>query len=82
MPKFSKKISTDQRNFEFHFNRIYTVDGREYHVSVKDHYSSHHFLMNEGEGQWRISEATKTVEWIKDLEPELGKAILEHEKRE
>jgi hypothetical protein len=79
MPHFTKRIATDFDNPEFIFNRIFTVSGVRYHVSVKDKdRKAFFFTMQEKGGEWYIIEVTNPPNWITDLEAELSQAIIEH----
>jgi hypothetical protein len=61
---------------EFFFNRIYTVDGVRYHVSVIDtERKSWFFGMQERGGKWQIINAPKVPDWIIDVEKQLELAI-------
>ena len=62
----------------FHFNRIYTVDGIRYHLSVKTALRvSHYFMMQEKEGGWYFSNSKILPIWLIEMERMLEKAILE-----
>jgi hypothetical protein len=80
MPNFTKRILVrDKFNPEFLFNRIYTVDGVRYHVSVMD--ADRHvfaFNMEEKYGRWKIINAPKIPDWIMNIEKELEDAIFEN----
>ena len=57
MPHFAKRIFSGGSSPEFHFNRIFTVSGVRYHVSVKSiSNKSHHFMMQEKNGSWMFSD--------------------------
>jgi hypothetical protein len=74
---FKKAItSLDNQNHIFHFNRIYSVDGLMYHVSVKNlNNYSHNFLMVQKDGHWFFKDIKVTPQWIIELEPQLEAAI-------
>lgn len=63
----------------FSFNRITTVNGIEFLVSVIDKSGIiHHFTMQQGETRWKIVEVGKVADWIAQVEGELEKAIFEN----
>ena len=79
MPHFAKRILSGGSAPEFHFNRIYTVSGLRYHVSVKSILNTnHYFMMMEKNGSWLFSDESCVPQWILQLENELQKAITEH----
>ena len=79
MPHFAKRILSGANAPEFHFNRIFTVSGPRYHVSVKSILNTHHyFMMMEKNGNWSFSDESCVPQWILQLENELQKAITEH----
>ena len=79
MPHFTKRLKTEFGNPEFFFNRIFTVSGVRYHVSVRDDKrKSHLFNMDVKSGVWFIVNAPKTADWIIALESKLSSAIIEH----
>jgi len=79
MPHFTKRLKTDFGNPEFFFNRVFTVAGVRYHVSVHDEKRKVHFFnMNGKTGEWHIVTDVKTPEWIMNLQSQLSDAIIEH----
>jgi hypothetical protein len=77
-PYFTKRILIKGEYVNFYFNRIYTADGIRYHVSCLDKKGkSHGFKMKELLGRWVLASPSKCVLWIKSLEVELERAILE-----
>ena len=79
MPHFTKLLHTKEGNVIFYFNRIYTVEGTRYHVSVMD--TTRHsfaFNMQENRGTWKMVNTGSCPEWIIKLEPEISNAIIEH----
>ncbi|MGZ5190866.1 MAG: hypothetical protein ACXWCZ_07570 [Flavisolibacter sp.] len=79
MPHFAKRILSGGSSPEFHFNRIFTVSGLRYHVSVKSiSNKSHYFMMQEKNGNWMFSDDSAIPQWILQVENELQKAIKEH----
>jgi hypothetical protein len=79
MPHFTKEITTHRGTFNFYFNRIFTVNGTKYHVSVRGGGITYYFMMEEEDGKWKVSTIPMPSNWIIDLETELEKAILEHQ---
>ena len=68
-----------EKAITFHFNRIYTVDGTCYHISVKSSLKvSHYFIMQEQEGGWYFSNSKALPVWLIEMERMLEKAILEN----
>jgi hypothetical protein len=79
MPHFKKRLQTDFGSPLFHFNRLFTPRGVKYHVAVLDEEQHHVFFnMEVDKGHWRIIEAPKVPDWIKQLESELSQAIIDH----
>lgn len=78
MPQFTKHIQTERGMIPFYFNRIYTVNGTKYHVTVRDGKSTHYFMMGDGNGQWHFSDITFLPDWVMVLERKLEEAIIEH----
>ena|SRR5215212_7474218 len=78
MPHFTKRVSTDDGVVNFYFNRVYTVNGIKYHISVTKKQRSHYFMMEDGEAGWHFSDITSLPEWIIELEKKLETAIVEH----
>jgi hypothetical protein len=78
MPHFKKQMETSQGLKNFYFNRIYTIDGTKYHISVRGsaHNATHYFMMSERNGGWFISQ--DTADWVMDVERELEAAINDH----
>ena len=75
---FTKRIRTPHGHINFYFNRMYTVEGVRYHVScIDDKRKTHAFQLQELLGQWVFAHPGKCVLWIKKLEKEFEKAILE-----
>jgi hypothetical protein len=79
MQNFSKRI-TIERGFspEFFFNRMYTVKGIGYHVSIvgRDR-QSYFFSMEQTADGWRIVNAPRLPDWIMNIEKKLEEAIFE-----
>jgi hypothetical protein len=79
MSHFKKRFSTDFGKAEFFFNRLFTVRGIRYHISVcDDKRISCFFNMERKDGEWYIIEATEVPGWIMLLERELSKAIIDY----
>jgi hypothetical protein len=79
MRYFTKSIDTTDGSFLFHFNRIYTVEGTRYHVSVADKRGhSLSFNMHQIDSKWKLVNSSNCPSWILTLEPELSRAIIEH----
>jgi hypothetical protein len=78
MPHFTKRVITTIGLRTFYFNRIYTVNGAKYHVSVQDG-ASYYFMMIERNGSWLIDGTKERLPyWIMEAEKELENAIHEH----
>jgi hypothetical protein len=79
MQNFSKRILIENGfNPEFFFNRMYTVNGINYHVSVVDRYRQAYFFnMEQTSDRWRIVNAPKVPDWIMNIEKKLEEAIFE-----
>jgi hypothetical protein len=79
MPRFSGNIKTSNGNLNFSFNRVYTVEGVSYHVSVVDKERNVIiFHMVEDEGKWKIRECDNCPDYIKKVEKELSDKIKNH----
>ncbi|RYE26790.1 MAG: hypothetical protein EOP48_34925 [Sphingobacteriales bacterium] len=78
MVHFTKQIETPKGSRKFYFNRIFTVDGVKYHVSVVDT-SSCYFIIQKQSGNWKISTQSNVPSWLLDVESELGLAIADKE---
>jgi hypothetical protein len=79
MQNFTKRIPINQEfNPEFFFNRIYTVHGVRYHISVMDKQRAVYILHMEIEkGKWYLVNKAKLPEWILAVEDKLEKAIFD-----
>ena len=77
---FQKAItSLEKKNYVFHFNRIYTVDGIRYHVSVRTQGNiSYYFMMEEDTGGWNFSDMALLPEWLIDMEQQFENVVKEH----
>jgi hypothetical protein len=79
MPHFAKRILSGGSSPEFLFNRIFTISGICYHVSVKSiSNKNHYFMMHEKNGSWMFSDEGILPQWIRDLGTQLQTAIIEH----
>jgi hypothetical protein len=79
MPRFTITINTEAGTRDFIFNRIFTVDGPLYYISVKNSRDrSEYFHMIERRGMWTFRDINKVPEWIMPLESKLADAINEH----
>lgn len=77
MSDFEKVIGSAGKALVFRFNRIYTVKGNIYFVSVTGRRSAqHHFQMEQRGGTWKIVESPRPPDWIFKHEPALAHAIL------
>ena len=77
MPHFSKRIQIPQGNIKFYFNRIYTVEGVKYHVSVREKLS-HYFMMHSVGEDWQFSDLLNLPQWIVELRSKLSDCIKGH----
>ena len=78
MPHFVNRIQTGKGTLNFYFNRIYTVDGTKYHVSVVNGALSHYFIMQDGGERWDFSDITILPQWLIELRTKLETAINNH----
>lgn len=80
MPHFKKTLPVKEvGNLDFYFNRIYTVSGLRYHVSVMDRSSkSFHFTMEAQGAKWKIIPVPEPPDWILNLEERLADAVMHH----
>jgi hypothetical protein len=75
---FTKRVETQYGFVNFYFNRIYTVDGIRYHISCKDKKGkTYEFQLFEMLGQWIFTNNSKCPLWIKALEKDFERAILQ-----
>ena len=78
MQHFLKRLESNKTFLNFYFNRIYTVEGDRFHISVvgtdKKAYS---FIMQQKGDIWQIVNAQNCPSWIVELEEDLSKAIIE-----
>lgn len=79
-PFFTSPIdSTEGETLTFYFDRIFTVRGVRYSVSVYiTHSPLYHFLMESKKDGWYFSDSTLLPDWIRVLEKNLGQAIEEN----
>ena len=75
---FQKALtSLDKKTYVFHFNRIYTVNGVCYHISVRTQgHISHYFMMEEDNGGWYFSDMALLPQWLIEMERQLEAAII------
>jgi hypothetical protein len=78
MPGFTRNILHKDESYQFEFNRVYTIEGGRYHVSVRKEGIAHYFMMYLESGKWYLSQALQQSQWIIELENKLSDAILEH----
>ena len=79
MQNFRKRIRIDDNYPEFFFNKIYTVIGIKYHLSVLDiNQIPHFFYMEEVVSEFRLMEASKLPQWIQNAEQKLSLAIIDN----
>jgi hypothetical protein len=76
---FKKAISSaDNKTYIFHFNRIYTVNGVAYHISVRSAANlSHNFMMQEKNGGWCLGDLSGLPQWLIEMEKKFEAAIIE-----
>jgi len=75
---FTRLVETSYGYVKFHFNRICTAEGIQYHISCMVPNRKVYFIqMAEILRQWHITPASKCPLWIKELEIHFEKAILE-----
>ena len=79
MAYFTWSLPTNEgRSLIFHFNRIFTVNGPRYHISVKTVSSTYYFLMQQTGENWEFTDLTNLPAWLIDLKEELELVIVEH----
>ena len=82
MQHFTKRIEVNDSYYGFYFNRIYTVEGVRYHISVVDkERKAHSFNMMEKKGVWVLVKPETCPEWIAKLEPTLSGIIHENQEK-
>lgn len=81
---FIKSIEVGNGFVNFYFDRIYTIEGVRYFVSVIDRETRKLFMfqMRENEGKWSIINFLNYPYWIVKLESELSNVIIDHHKEE
>ena len=81
IPHFTKRIEVEKGYVSFYFNRIYTVEGVRYYVSVIDPNTKRvvMFQMHEKEGKWSILHFLDYPFWIVQLEAQLSEIIINHQ---
>jgi hypothetical protein len=73
MPHFTKGIDTPRGKFTFHFNRIFTAGGDNYHISFVDNkHKAQMFNMIESGGRWNIVDLENLPDWIVTIEQTIG----------
>ena len=79
MQSFTTRILVHKQfNPEFIFNRVFTINGTQYFITVRDEdIKSHFFKMEQDKGKWKIIDFRKVPEWIIQLESTLEKIIWE-----
>jgi hypothetical protein len=78
MPHFTKELKTDFGYAEFVFNRMYTVEGMRYYVSVNDNNHNSYFFRMQALGSRWIVVDKNVPEWVLKLQNELSDAVVEH----
>jgi hypothetical protein len=80
MPTFKKRIAISEGfNPEFLFNRIYTVSGVHYFISVMDKaHKTLNFSMQECDGSWKVMDVPTPPQWVSQAEEALEQAIFEY----
>ena len=79
MPHFSRRLSTQEGNLTFYFNRIVTAGGTRYHVSVIDSRRKMQiFHFNEEGTKWKLLSPESCPPWILALENILATEIIKH----
>jgi hypothetical protein len=78
MQHFTRRIQTREGFYSFYFNRIYTVAGIRYHISVVDNEKKViSFLMEKKESTWHFVNPSNCPEWILSFEEQLSSIINE-----
>ena len=79
MPHFTKHIDTSIGRLEFFFNRIYTVNGTRYHVSVKDGKRvTYTFYLETKNDTWQVVKVPTPPDWILAVESDLARVVEKH----
>jgi hypothetical protein len=78
MQHFFKKLEIDNTSINFYFNRIHTVEGDRFHISVygKDKKAYSFLMKQEGEG-WKLIHPDNCPDWIIKAEDQLSNIIIE-----
>ncbi len=80
MPFFTARLKTSQGGLTFYFNRIYTVEGVRYHVSVVGPDGKvHAFNVYYQEEKWKLVNSDNCPDWIVEIENEISNAIKRHQ---
>ena len=75
---FTRLLETYYGYITFHFNKIHTAAGMQYHISCMGPNRKVYALqMAEVLGQWHVTPVSKCPLWIKMLETDFEQAIRE-----
>ena len=79
MQTFTKRVTIEPGfDPEFHFTKIYTINGVRFHVSVRDAELPYAFNMELKNLEWKIINAPEVPSWIINAEKQLEEIILEN----
>jgi hypothetical protein len=77
---FTSRIrTTGGFSFDFHFHRIFTVNGLRYHVTVVREGELFHFSVTENGKGWKIIGAPQPPQWILDIENRIEEVLMQME---
>lgn len=73
MKYFTERMRTQLGYLNFYFNKLFTVEGTRYHVSVTDAQKKLHiFQLYKENKSWKILNKNDCPFWITELEPEFN----------
>lgn len=80
MQHFTEKIRTEHGLLNFYFNRIFTINGTRFHVSVIDpQRKAHIFYLYKENFSWKILNIQDCPIWIAELETDLSATISNYQ---
>ncbi|HEX2608653.1 MAG TPA: hypothetical protein VHK91_14800 [Flavisolibacter sp.] len=78
MYKFTVPVQTSIGRRIFLFRKIFSLNGTIYQVTAFGRVSNNYFSIEFREGAWNFRNPELIVDWIKEVEQEIIKAIEEH----
>jgi hypothetical protein len=84
IPHFTKRMEVGNGYVNIYFNRVYTVEGMHFHVSLIERETRKliMFMMHENEGAWSIINPQIVPDWTRELELQLSEIIQRHQTEE